>query len=223
MADARHVQFARELEERDERVAAALEALQQLQADVAEVRAHADAVESFHAAYPGERARLEHAVASAREELEARAAARAEAEAELERAASDEDAAAARRTLTRAIDAESSARRKLARTTEERASLEREAARVEEELPRLETRARVLARRLAEQPRVARVETEPSGLAALVEWTARARAALFVAAGGLETERERIVREANELGAAVLGEADLATSVRLVRERIERG
>ena len=49
MADARHVQFARELEERDERVAAALEALQQLQADVAEVRAHADAVESFRA------------------------------------------------------------------------------------------------------------------------------------------------------------------------------
>ncbi|HEY6032477.1 MAG TPA: hypothetical protein VIU44_18050 [Gaiellaceae bacterium] len=222
MADARHVQFARELEERDERVAAALEALQQLQADVAEVRTHADALESFLAAYPGERARLERAAASAREELEARTAERAEAEAELERAGSDEDVAAARRALTRTTDAESSARRKLERTDEERASLERKAVRVEAELPRLEERARRLARRLGEQPRVTRVETEPSGVAALIEWTSRARAALFVAAGGLETERERIVREANELGAAVLGEADLAASVRLVRERIER-
>ncbi|HEY6053739.1 MAG TPA: hypothetical protein VIU86_07385, partial [Gaiellaceae bacterium] len=68
---------------------------------------------------------------------------------------------------------------------------------------------------------VTRVETEPSGLGGLIEWTTRARAALFVAVGGLESERERIVREANELGAAVLGDASVVTSVRLVRERIE--
>ncbi|HEY6055131.1 MAG TPA: hypothetical protein VIU86_14445 [Gaiellaceae bacterium] len=221
MADARHVQFARELEERDERVAAALEALQQLQADVAEVRAHADAVESFRAAYPGERSRLEQAAATAHEELAARAAERAEAESELERARSDEDAAEARRALTRATDAETSAGRKLERTEEERASLERDAVRFEEELPRLEARAAELARRLSEQPRVTRIETEPSGLGALIEWTTRARAALFVAVGGLESERERIVREANELGAAVLGDTSVVTSVRLVRERIE--
>jgi chromosome segregation ATPase len=222
MADARHVQFARELEERDERVAAALETLQQLQADVAELRAHADAVESFRAAYPGERSRLEQSAATAREELAAREAERAEAESELERARSEEDAAAARRALTRAADAESSARRKLERTDEERASLEREAVRVEEELPRLESRASELGRRLDGQPRVTRVETEPRGLTALIEWTTRARAALFVAVGALEAERERIVREANELGAAALGDGSAATSVRLVRERIER-
>lgn len=222
MADARHVQFARELAERDERVAAALEELQQLQADVAEVRTHAAAVEAFRAAYPGERGRLEDAAASAREQLAARGAERDEAETALAQARSDEDAAGARRALVRATDAESSARRRLGRAEEERAALEREAVRIDEELPRLETRAAELGRRLEAKPRVTTVETEPAGLAALLEWTSRARAALFVAAGGLETERERLVREANELGAAVLGESSVVTSVRLVRERIER-
>jgi hypothetical protein len=55
----------------------------------------------------------------------------------------------------------------------------------------------------------------------LVEWGARVHAALFVVRGGLELERERVVREANELGAAVLGEP-VAASVGRVRELIER-
>ena len=76
--------------------------------------------------------------------------------------------------------------------------------------------------RLAATPRTTAVPAPAPGLEALVGWTSRARAALFVTAGGLETERERVVREAAELGAAVLGEPTAATSVRLVRERVER-
>ncbi|HET8607199.1 MAG TPA: hypothetical protein VFL66_09240 [Gaiellaceae bacterium] len=222
MADARHVQFARELEERDARVAAALDELQQLRADVAELRTHADGVESFLAAYPGERARLDGAVAAGRERLTAREAERAAAESELARARGDEEAAAARRAVTRTKDAESSARRRLERAADELAALEREAARVDETLPRLPARAAELSARLETQRRVSRTETIPADLPTVRDWTTEARAALFVATAGLETERERIVREANDLGAAVLHDPTAATSVSLVRERIER-
>ncbi len=47
------------------------------------------------------------------------------------------------------------------------------------------------------------------------------RSALLVARGSLEAERERIVVEANALGAAVLGESLGARSVALVRRRLE--
>ena len=53
------------------------------------------------------------------------------------------------------------------------------------------------------------------------EWGARVRSSLFVARGTLETERERIVVEANALAAAVLGESLGASSVAVVRRRLE--
>ena len=59
-------------------------------------------------------------------------------------------------------------------------------------------------------------------LADVEEWGARVRAGLFVAQGTLETERERIVAEANALGTAVLGEDLGGSSVALVRRRVER-
>ena len=45
--------------------------------------------------------------------------------------------------------------------------------------------------------------------------------ALFVARGTLETERERIVVEANALGTAVLGESLGGSSVAVIRRRLE--
>jgi hypothetical protein len=45
---------------------------------------------------------------------------------------------------------------------------------------------------------------------------------LFVVRGTLETERERVVVEANALGSAVLGEALGASSVATVRRRVEQ-
>jgi len=222
MADAGHVRFARELEERDERLAAALARVRALQAEVDELRSHAAAAVAFRAAYPGERERLAGEHAAAADELRLREAALAAAEAALARAKEGEERAAARRAVTRTADAASSARKKLARLDDEGTALERESARVEEDAVRLERRCEELAARLAATPRTTAVPAPAAGLEALVGWTSRARAALFVTAGGLETERERVVREAAELGAAVLGEPTAATSVRLVRERVER-
>jgi hypothetical protein len=58
-------------------------------------------------------------------------------------------------------------------------------------------------------------------LAELEDWGGQVRSALFVARGTLEAERERVVVEANVLGASVLGEQLGASSVALVRRRIE--
>ena len=68
--------------------------------------------------------------------------------------------------------------------------------------------ARDIAAEIRETPRVSESGRELPGtdLPELVEWGARVHAALFVVRGGLENERERIVVEANTLGAAVLGE-----------------
>ena len=59
------------------------------------------------------------------------------------------------------------------------------------------------------------------GLDGLADWGARAHAAVFVARSGLETERGRVVREASELAASVLGDPLAATSVAGIRERLE--
>jgi hypothetical protein len=59
-------------------------------------------------------------------------------------------------------------------------------------------------------------------LSEIVEWGGRAHAALFVVRGGLAVERERIVREAGELGSVVLGEPVAGSSVGAVRRLIER-
>ena len=58
-------------------------------------------------------------------------------------------------------------------------------------------------------------------LAEIDEWGARAHAALFVVRGGLESEREKVVLEANALAAAALGEQTAGASVALVRRRLE--
>jgi hypothetical protein len=61
----------------------------------------------------------------------------------------------------------------------------------------------------------------PSGIEGLIAWAARAHGALFVARNNLETERERVVRQANELLASVTGEPAAAASVARARERLE--
>ena len=67
-------------------------------------------------------------------------------------------------------------------------------------------RSEAAAERLGRLERVHEVEPPRPGLAGALDWTSRARAAVFVVRSGLEQERERIVREAEELGVALLGE-----------------
>jgi hypothetical protein len=59
------------------------------------------------------------------------------------------------------------------------------------------------------------------GPAALVEWASRAHAALFVASGSVDTQRERVIREANELATAILGEPTYGSTVAQARARVE--
>lgn len=224
----RLVRIARELEARDERLAAAIAEVEALQRSAEDVRGQAAAFREFLERLPHEREAAEAALAEAEEEARVRGRDLADADDELARAEESGDPerlAAAKRTVVRTRDSVASAERKVARSRQVLAELAREAERVRLESPRLEQRARELAARLAGMPRVSgRSAEEPvPGLEGTIEWGARARAALFVARGSLDAERDRVVREANELAASALGEPVAPTSVSLVRERLERG
>ena len=78
----------------------------------------------------------------------------------------------------------------------------------------------------AELIRIRRIPEAPGlepgdALVELEEWGLLVRSAVLVARGTLEAERERIVVEANALAAGALGEPLAASSVALVRRRLE--
>jgi hypothetical protein len=221
------LRLARELEARDQRLAAAIAEVEELQRSADEVRERASAIEDFLARLPLEQEAAEEALREAAGDAEVRRLAADDAGVELERAERSGDrerVAAARRAHVRARDAAASAERKAARAAEALEELVREEQSMRAEAPRLKERARELAGRLAAVRRISRRAAAPPGpgLDGTIEWGARARAALFVVRGGLDAERERVVREANELAASVLGEPAAATSVSLVRERLAR-
>lgn len=216
--------YARELEAQDAALAAALDGVTALYREAGELRRRAGAAQGFLARLPSERAAAAAAVEQARGELDRRRAAAGEAAAELEqaeRAGKEEQVLAARRAVVRTRDAAATAERKLERAVGAADALGRESASIKREAPELGRRAEALAARLAGLPRAA-VGPLGEGLAATVEWAASAETALFVARSGLENEREQVVRQANELGSSALGEPLAATSVALVRERLER-
>ena len=59
------------------------------------------------------------------------------------------------------------------------------------------------------------------GLRALIEWGSRAHAALFVDSRQLGAQRELVIREANELASAVLGEPTYGSTVEQALARVE--
>jgi chromosome segregation ATPase len=213
--------FALELEQRDEAVAQRLAALASLGDAVGALRTRADAILAFRAALPAERAHLDDAGAEATRALELARDQLAAARAAVERARRDDAREAARADEARAAAAVRSAEERVERTEARRAALEREAEELAAEAGELERRAGELAERLAELPRVSDTPPPERGLEHAVDWAARAQAALLVARGGLESERERIVREANELASSVLAEPLHSTSVALVRRELE--
>jgi hypothetical protein len=226
MAD-RRLAFIRELEQADEAVAAVLTELDELYAAGETVRERALELEAFLVRLPGERS------AAALAEEEARAAAaerrttaeRAAQELRAAEAAGDEDRlAAARRFDVRARDAVGTAERLRREAEEQAARLEAQAGAADEEARELARRAKDLAAALAERPRLAADAGAPpeGSLASIAEWGTRARAALLVARGQLAAERDAVVRQANELGALVLGEPLTATSAAGVVRRVER-
>ena len=130
---------------------------------------------------------------------------------------------AIRRDATRAHDHARMAEQRLNAARAEEQRLSDEADRAERDRSDLVERAREIARALRERPGLTdQAGLEPADdLAELGRWTTEARAALFVARGQLATQREQLIRQANELGAAVLGEPLSASSAAVVARRVE--
>jgi hypothetical protein len=223
----RRLAFIRELEQADEAVAAVLTELDELYAACEAVRGRALELEAFFVRLPDERAAASLAEEGARAAVdESRAAAERAAE-ELRAAEAvrdDQRSAAARRFDVRARDVLRTAERRRREAGEHAARLETQADAAADEAQELARRARELAAALGERPRLAAEAgaLPAEGLAGIADWGTRARAALLVARGQLAAERDAVVRQANELGALVLGEPLTATSAAGVARRVER-
>jgi hypothetical protein len=218
---------AAELEARDERVAAELARIADLSARSASLGASARQLAAFLETLPVELAELEQQEATLQARL---AVARSEEEAAAQRLEALEGArraadrrAQAERERERAREPGSDAMRGIERLQARRRDLLAEEQRSRVEASRVALEARDVASALRHESRISAAgKEEPGeGLAELATWADRAGTALLAVRVGLDGERERIVREASELGGSVLGEALGGSSVRLVRRRLE--
>ncbi len=217
---------ARELEARDAAIARGIEEVGELQRETARVRARAAEIDAFLQSLPERRSEAARRLSEVQAELDEKRDALERARRELveaERAGKDERLAAARSAFRRAEDSVALRTSAVARVTEQAQRLEDDAEAMTGEARRLEHNARELAERLRRLPRISGAATaDPeSSLAGVLAWGGRARAALFVVRGSLDSEREAVVREVNELASSVLGEPIAAASASLVRRRIE--
>ena len=212
--DVRAVDDLRELARRDAELAARGELLQELDAGVAELRARAEAIEAFFAAYPGEEVHRREALAAAEAELGRRQEELAAAESGLAAARDAEARTRAEHAVERGRDHVGVAEAALARARAAAEGLERDAAGFTDELPRLEAHARELAAGAFSVP------APSDGLAGLVEWASHTHAALFVEAGQVAAQRERAIREANELATMLLGEPTYGSTAEQALARV---
>jgi hypothetical protein len=219
---------ARELERRDSEVAARLDVAARLLQRVDDVRARAGRVRAALAAIPGEIEQVEQAERHAEERAAEARRELSEAEQRLDeigrsRRAGEAANADAERAVRRAAVAASDAAATVSRMRERLQALAGDETALQAEGAALVSEARDVARAIVDVPRLSDSgRTAPGGsLDEIEEWGARAHAALFVVSGGLENERERIVIEANTLGASVLGEQLAGSNVVLVRKRLE--
>ncbi len=194
----------------------AVSELRELAGRDAELAARADRLRApFFAAYPATETRLRGATQAAEEELGRRREELAAAEENLAHARDEEARALARKTLARAVDHRDAARGRVARAKAEQEDLERRATVLPNELPRLEVRAAAVARELDDAAPPA------GGLPELIDWAAHAHASIFVAANHGDSERERLIREANELATMLLGEPTFGATAAQARARVE--
>jgi DNA repair ATPase RecN len=198
--DDRALNDLRGLATRDAELATQAARLRELDGTVADLRAGAEAVDRFFARYPAEDTARREAVRDAEAELERRRDELREAESMLAESADDAARAHAQHAVERARDHIAVAETALARALAAHAELEREAADLPSRVPDLEARAAAVAAEVPDVP------APGDGLRALVEWASRAHAELFVAAGQIDAQRERMIREANELASMLTGE-----------------
>ena len=219
--------FVRGLDERDRELAATLAQLDAAAEEAAAVRQRAEEIGALEARLPGERERLDRELAEARralsdEETRLREAGVALASAQ-DAGSNKAEEAARRRTLTAAAARKRSAEEHVARVEQARERLEDDARRADRELRLLADRAARAASVLTSLPAVGGppLPSKPT-LDRILDWGARARAAVFVARGNLERERESLLRQASESAASALGDPLLGASVSLVRAQLER-
>ena len=198
----------RVLADRDGRLEEESARLRALDGEVAAIRRRAEEIAAFFALYAAEERRLGEETGLARAELERRREELAAAEAELSGAQDEEGRAHAERAVDRARDHVGVAETRVARAIEAERTLEAEEAAGQRELPELEERARAVA-------------GVPEPAADLAEWASRAHAELFVAARQIDGQRERLIREANELASALLGEATYGSTAAQALARAE--
>jgi hypothetical protein len=225
--DMQHLALARELDRQDIDLATRIDRVVGLLARVDATRAGArrvlGALEELPEAVVVAERSLRDALlreVEARSELEA--AELRFAEISRGRRSSDEAKAEAIRAVRRATVGTADAADTVTRMRERIAALAGDEVALNAEAEGLAVEAQRVALEVAEVPRVSDSGRAAPGrsLADIDEWGARAHAALFIVRGGLESEREKLVFEANALSAAALGEADGA-SVALVRRRLE--
>jgi len=231
MADARAAEFlqlARDLETRDLELAARIEGISALLREVDGLRERSASVRHSLGEIPREihQAEVDERDARVREAKaleELAAAEREHDEVHQSRKASDEARERADRAMIRAEVTAADATTGVMRARQRLEDAIREEAVLHSEAEGLEVEARELARAVAEEPRLSESGRSAPGksLPEIEEWAARAHAALFVVRGGLDSERERLVVEANALAAVVLGDQGGGSSVSLVRQRIE--
>ncbi len=221
--------LAADLERRDAAIARQIDEIADLAGRALAIREQGSRIGAELGAIPAEletldRADFDAAEAERRaraelEEIEARLAALEGA-----RRPRHEEIERARRTAQDAREAVADAEARVARLVGRRVELHDLERALEAEAEGAVVAAREVATQIAGVPRVSDTGKAPPGttLAELDDWGGRARAALFVARGTLETERERIVAEAESLGASVLGDDLAGTSVALVRRRLEQ-
>ncbi len=221
------IDHAHGLERKDESLAASIDRLSRLAARVDGLREDVRGLGLAMERLPEERAAAQQALEAAKVDGAAAASAVTDAErrlAELEGsrrrklAEVDQALRELRRAREAMVDAETRAARHAQRGLQLDADETAGAARIAD----LVGAAHELAAAIGEAPRVPDAGSSAPGvtLPELEDWGGQARAALFVARGGLETERARLVDEANALGSAVLGEPLGASSVALIRRRV---
>jgi chromosome segregation protein len=226
MGDER-LELLRELEREDQAAVAKLEELDALYAAVEELSQRALELQATLERLPEEWKAASEAVEDADRALADRRVAAeqaAEAFAAAEAGEDQEWLAEARRFYVRAQDSLHMAERRAATAHERLAELESRASAAEREIAALEARVQQLAAQLVARPGLtddAVAEPGP-GAAGIADWGTRARAALLVARSQVAAEGEAVIRQANELGAAVLGESLPPLSAAAVARRIER-
>ena len=214
--DDRALNDLRALAAQDAELAATAGRLRELDSEATGIRAAAEAVDRFFAAYPSEDTARREAAREAEAELAGRSDELREAESRLAAAREDDARAHAQYAVDRARDHIAVAEAGLARARAAHDELEHEAAELPARVPALEAQAAAIAAEVPDVP------APGQGPRELVDWASRAHAELFVAARQIDTQREQKIREANELASMLTGEPTYGSTAAQALARAER-